>query len=135
MLCNVTPVGKPGEGPVDPDFGVPAPPDKPVVIPPLPGIWPPPGQVMPPINLPPVWAMPPIFIDGTPEKPINLPPGLWPPLPPEIGGGPIVPPPSSGGGNKAAILVAVVGLQKGDIWSGYRWFVFEKPPEGSGPKR
>lgn len=121
FIAKITPVSGTG-GPTDPDFGVEGPVDPGYgVLPPLPGYWPPPGQVMPPIHYPPVAIMPPIYID-VPEKPDKppLPPvGIYPPLPPEIGTG----------GNKVAILVMVVGLAKGDIWKGYRWYVYEKPPD------
>jgi len=93
FYAKITPVG--AEGPVDPGYGVPGSagrPSHPIVLPPLPGVWPPPGQPSHPIVIPPEVAIPgvpshPIYIEGTPEHPIALPPGqVWPPLPPEYAG-------------------------------------------------
>ena len=131
------------EQPVDPGYGVEEG-DQigggPIVPPPLPGVWPKPGEPTHPIYVPPqrpgrpshpiVLPMPPTKPDvpgsGSPSHPIELPPGtIWPPLPPDV---------DTGG--KTAILVWVVGV-------GYRWFVYDppgmpskpdKPPE-AGPKR
>ena len=50
-------------------------------LPVLPGIWPPPGQP----NWPPVGGdhiENPIVIQGGENKPIDLPPGIYPPIPP-----------------------------------------------------
>ena len=104
-----------GQRPTDPDYGVEEPPPEignglPPSLPPLVGIWPPPGHpnVTPPIAYPPGHhPMPPIFIDGSPENPIVLPPGIYPPLPPGVGSG-----------GKIAVLVWVLGV-------GYRWAVVD----------
>lgn len=127
MLCEITPVGKPGEPelpgiwpkpPVDPGYG------QGIVLPPLPGIWPPPGKpnlpiVTPPINLPPgtVWppsgiAIPPIYIPEDPAHPLPLPPGtIWPPLPSDVD-------PGYGITAKTAILIWVLGV-------GSRWYIYD----------
>jgi hypothetical protein len=87
----------PTEGPVDPGYSRPGGgggghPAHPIVLPPLPGIWPPPGQPALPIVIPPEVALPPfptppIVIDPPPDKPNPVPPGeIWPPLPPEYAG-------------------------------------------------
>jgi hypothetical protein len=115
------------EGPVDPDYGIDigAHPAHPIVIPPIPGIWPPPGKPTLPIVIPPtVWppsggvVMPPIYIEPTPEHPITLPPGqVYPPLPPEYAG--------------KLVLVVVVGEGKA------HWYMVPPPttwPPTSGPK-
>jgi hypothetical protein len=95
-------------GPVDPGYGVDVG-GKPVQpLPPLPGIWPPPGQPSLPIELPPVEVSPPIYIPETPEHPIAKPPGtIWPPLPPDLGLD-----------GKVAILVWVMGV-------GRRWYIYD----------
>lgn len=77
-------------------------PSHPIVLPPLPGVWPPPGQPSLPIVLPPEGGAGspshPIYIEGSPEHPIAEPPGhIWPPLPPSV-------PPG-----KKALLVKVIG--------------------------
>ena len=109
-----SPSGRPDQdlpwGPGRPDNelpgGRPALPSQP--LPPLPGIWPRPGEPNIPVVLPPVGIAPPIYIEPPPDKP--LPPvGIYPPLPPETG----LP------SGKCAILVWVVGV-------GYRWIVVEK---------
>jgi hypothetical protein len=73
----------------------------PIIPPPLPGVWPPPGVPTLPIDLPP-HASNPIVIPQPPpgvNPPITLPPpGIYPPLPPEE-----VPT------GKVAILVKVIG--------------------------
>jgi hypothetical protein len=115
-----------GGAPVDPGFGHPGGghhpshpiagggghPSHPIALPPLPGIWPPPGQISLPIYLPPEIPgvpSPPIYIDASPEHPITLPPNtIWPPLPPDSGGGT----------EKRAVLVWVSGV-------GHRWFIYE----------
>ena len=110
-------------GPVDPGWGVggserpdnslpwgPGRPSHPIALPPLPGIWPKPGEPsIPPGPLPPVEVAPPIYIEGSPTNPIALPPGIYPPLPPEAG----LP------SGKIAILILVVGV-------GYRWLVYDR---------
>lgn len=145
FYAKITPVTRPGGpgGPTDPDYGVEGPggepshpieggggrPSHPIALPPLPGVWPPAGKPSLPIYLPdpePGQPEQPIYIEGTPEHPITLPPGtIWPPLPP--GHFP---------GDKTAVLVWVVGV-------GARWFVYTppsaeqlpvKPPEAQ-PKR
>lgn len=153
----ITPVGD--DEPVDPGYGIPGGKPKPphvgggpIVLPPLPGVWPPAGHPSLPIELPPGHVELPIYIPGSPEKPINLPPGtIWPPLPPKfpvdpnygveappptIGGGPVTPPPQVGGGpivhDKYAILIFVLGV-------GYRWFIYDQgaavtPPIANPPK-
>jgi hypothetical protein len=108
--------GLPGGGEY-PDQGLPGLPPRPthpIVIPPLVGVWPPPGTPTHPIHLPPEISIGvpshPIYIQGTPEHPIALPPGsIWPPLPP-----------SEVGGSKTAILIWVVGV-------GARWYVYDPP--------
>lgn len=118
--------GLPGEEePVDPGYGVDVggTPEHPIVLPPLPGVWPPAGKPSLPIYLPPeVWPgpgfkpMPPIHIPIGPDN--TLPPnvGIWPPLPPD-----------TGLAGKVAILVWVLGV-------GYRWFVYDAGLEvGGGP--
>ena len=80
-------------------------PSHPIVLPPLPGVWPPAGQPSQPIHIPPEVSNP-IVIPGSPEHPIALPPGtVWPPLPPTTTG-------------KYAILVWVVGV-------GSRWLIVD----------
>ena len=106
----ITPTdGPPDE--TDPGYGQgrPRPPHAslPIVLPALPGIWPPPGKP----NWPPAPVDPnydinaPIFIQGRPDTPIALPPGVYPPLPPITEG-------------KYAVLILVIGV-------GYRWLVVE----------
>jgi hypothetical protein len=98
-----------GGGAVDPGYGVSGDrPSHPIVLPPLPGVWPPAGQPSQPIYIPPHVENP-IVITGSPEHPIALPPNtIWPPLPPTTSG-------------KYAILIWVVGV-------GSRWLVVEPPP-------
>lgn len=107
---NSLPGGRPGH------------PAHPIVLPPLPGIWPPPGKP----NWPPLVdpgfgqgggehpSTGPIIIQGKPDQPIALPPGVYPPLPP------------IGTEGKVAILILVVGV-------GYRWLVID-PDEKPQPK-
>jgi len=84
-------------------------PSHPIVLPPLPGVWPKPGTPSHPIVIPPETAgtpSHPIVIPGDPEHPIALPPGtVWPPLPPTESG-------------KYAILIWVVGV-------GTRWLIVD----------
>jgi len=99
-----------GGGPVDPGYGVGGDrPSHPIVLPPLPGVWPKPGEPSHPIVIPPdVAGIPshPIVLPGSPEHPIALPPGtVWPPLPPSTTG-------------KYAILIWVVGV-------GSRWLIVD----------
>lgn len=113
---NSLPGFQPGGGRPDNSLpgGRPGLPDN--TLPPLPGIWPPPGQPTLPIHIPPGGiATPPIYIPGSPEKPINLPPGIYPPLPP-----------SAGIEGKVAILVWVVGV-------GNRWVVYDTGVEAGHP--
>lgn len=124
-FARITPIsGVPGA----PDIGLPEPPPGvgggPIIPPPLPGVWPKPGEPTHPIEIPPVGVMPPIFIPEDPQHPIQLPPGvIWPPLPPDVG----LP------SGKVAILIWVVGV-------GHRWFIYESPtvwpptPPTAGPK-
>jgi hypothetical protein len=80
-------------------------PSHPIVLPPLPGVWPKPGEPTQPIVIPPEVSNP-IVIPGEPEHPIALPPGtVWPPLPPSTTG-------------KYAILIWVVGV-------GARWLIVD----------
>jgi hypothetical protein len=105
-----------GSGPVDPGYGRPGGggghPSHPIALPPLPGIWPEPGKPSLPIYIPPeIPGVPsqPIYIEGSPEHPIALPPNtIWPPLPPDLGGG----------SEKKAVLVWVSGV-------GARWFIYD----------
>ena len=118
-----------GFPPVDPGYGKPEGPPHigggPITPPALPGYFPPPGHISPPIYLPPggivsppIWIPdPPPNIGGQPPvpgQPLPVPPlppvGIYPPLPPE-----------SGISGKVAILVWVVGV-------GYRWAVVETKP-------
>ena len=120
MLAYIYPVnmstGRPDNSlpgvPGSPDNSLPGmggSPSHPIVVPPLPGIWPPPGQPTFPIALPPGEPTQPIYIEGSPEHPITMPPAtIWPPLPPV------------GPTGKYAILILVVGV-------GYRWLVVEGP--------
>ena len=76
----------------------------------LPGSWP-----SNPIQIP----IPP-DTPGSPQPPIQLPPGtIWPPLPPDVGVG-----------GKTAILIWVVGV-------GHRWFIHDASvnPPVPGPKK
>jgi hypothetical protein len=123
-----SPGGRPDQdlpwGPGRPDNelpgGRPALPAQP--LPPLPGIWPPPGQPNIPVVLPPLMPTNPIYIEGAPSQPgqpsqpIALPPGIYPPLPPDAG----LP------SGKVAILVWVVGV-------GYRWIVLERGAQPTPP--
>lgn len=123
FFARITPVSGSGnypdntlpdaESPTDPDYGVDSghTPEHPIVVPPLPGVYPPPGKPTFPIYIPPVVDNGlPIYIQGTPEHPIALPPGIYPPLPDNS-----LPP-----GEKVAVLIRVYGV-------GSRWFVFEVP--------
>lgn len=118
MLCEITPVGKPGE-PVDPGFGHPKPPsgggkpELPIQLPPVPPGW---EDGKPPVLPPSVGGGPiipewPVVIPKPPHKPgqpLPQPPGGPPTVgggpvtppggPPSVGGGPITPPPTVGGG-------------------------------------
>lgn len=105
--------GVPGAGPVDPGYGIEGPETEPPTVgggplPPLPGIWPPPGR---PTHLPapsPPTAENPIVLPEEPGHPLPLPPGtIWPPLPPDFDHG-----------GKKAILIWVVGVGK-------RWFIYD----------
>lgn len=96
------PPGKPDR----PEF--PGHPEHPIVLPPLVGIWPPKGKPTHPIVLP---EPPngPVYIEGTPEAPINSEPGtLSPGLP--VGSVP---------SDKIALLVTVVGVP------GERWLTYD----------
>lgn len=141
FLAKITPVQGGPEGPVDPGFGHPKPPNQ---------IWPPPTlpPTPPGVQLPIIWPpqinndlptgpivinpMPPLGPDKPQPTPpvdpgygIPAPPGtIWPPLPP-----------GTGIAGKALILIWVVGV-------GYRWLVVDgpdkwppsKPPEGGKPE-
>jgi len=108
---NSLPGGRPGH------------PSHPIVLPILPGIWPPPGQP----NWPPSLVDPgygvgsehpsqgPIIIQGKPDQPIALPPGVYPPLPP------------AGLKDKYAILILIFGV-------GWRWLVVDPGEETAQPK-
>jgi len=115
-------------GPIDPGFGRPKPPNQvwpPVTLPPLPpevdppvGMWPPtinndlpqaPIVIYPKPPKPPSISGGPATPPGIAVPPIELPPTLWPPLPP-----------GTGIAGKALILVWVVGV-------GYRWLVVDGP--------
>jgi hypothetical protein len=106
-----------GEGPVDPGYGVGiGSPSHPIVLPPLPGVWPPPGKPALPIALPPGVPSHPIYIEGTPEHPIALPPGeVYPPLPPEFAG--------------KAVLIIVVGGGERSV----RWYIVPPPSINPAP--
>src|SRR4030095_15225409 len=55
----------------------------PIIPPPLPGVRPRPATPTQPIVIPPPGEVSnPIVIPGAPTHPINLPPGVYPPLPP-----------------------------------------------------
>jgi len=86
-------------------------PANPIVLPELPGVYPPPGMPNLPVNIPvdPGYGVGnPITIGESPEHPIALPPGIYPPLPSQ-------PDPSP---DKIVILVWVIGV-------GYRWVVVD----------
>jgi hypothetical protein len=107
---NSLPGYQPGGGhPSHPISGGGVGPSHPIVLPPLPGVWPQPGTPSHPIVIPPdVPGVPshPIVLPGSPEHPIALPPGsVWPPLPPTMTG-------------KYAILIWVVGV-------GSRWLIVD----------
>jgi hypothetical protein len=84
--------GGPGGYPSHPIAGGGGHPSHPIALPPLPGVWPPPGQPSLPIYIPPEVAIPPypqppIAIEPPPDKPNPIPPGeIWPDLPPEYAG-------------------------------------------------
>jgi hypothetical protein len=118
MIARIIPIEGP-DGEVDPDYGVEGRPPHigggPIVLPPLPGIWPPPGKPNFPVH---PWLPGhgqgsghfPIFITPPDNGTLPVPPGnIWPPLPPD-----------SGIAGKVAILILVVGV-------GYRWFIYEAP--------
>ena len=119
MLANIQFI-RAGEGP---DNSLPDAPvhigGGPIVLPPLPGIWPKPGEPNLPVDpgfgqggiLHPGGG--PIIIQGHPETPIALPPGIYPPLPP----------PTTG---KYAVLILVLGV-------GYRWLVVDAGELPPGP--
>jgi hypothetical protein len=114
MLAVITPVeaGRPDQGlPGGPPHHVGG---GPIIPPPIPGVWPPAGEISHPIVIPPVGEVSnPIVIPGSPQHPIALPPGtVWPPLP--------GPPPVAPGG-KYAILIWIVGV-------GFRWYIAQAPP-------
>lgn len=99
----------PGE---PPQVGGPVFPTPPIQLPPVP-----PGIVMPPIHIPrpPASAENPIVIPGTPEHPINLPPGVvWPPLNP-----------GDGVSGKVLLLAFVVGVGGGQHGGKYKWIVID----------
>lgn len=131
---------RPGEKPVDPDYGIDEGPEVsppideddpevgggPVLPPPItwpkppPGIWPPPDRPVQP--LPPHFPMPPGSIwppvhppaGGIGGRPPERPqPGPGVP-PPQVGGGPAEPPPGVGGGPVGTkFLVAIVTVGRG----------------------
>src|SRR4029450_6625220 len=95
----------------------------PIIPPPLPGVWPPSGTPSHPIVIPPPGEVSnPIVIPGDPTHPINLPPGVYPPLPP------------IGLKDKYAIFIWIVGV-------GWHWLVVDPslsagmplPPVPPGP--
>lgn len=119
MIAEITPLpgyGSGSGGEIDnslpglsgrPDNSLPGyPSNKPIVLPPLPGIWPPPGTPNLPVRIPidPGYGHP-IIIEGRPDNPIALPPGIYPPLPPTSNG-------------KYAVLIYVLGV-------GHRWAVVD----------
>lgn len=88
-------------------------PEHPIVIPPLVGIWPPPGHPAHPIVLPPTAPEGPVYIEGTPEKPIQSAPGT---LTPALPAGTLPQ-------GKVAVLVEVVGVK------GKRWLTVDNTPQ------